>query len=627
MRKLLFFVILLLVKSITYSQQIVESTNTTISPQAAKELANNSFNYEFVEFPIDKLTKAITQKKNTVKIKLGKQIDDVWTIEENELRYDYLSIKKWDEAGNRLPNKPVCETYSAKSKNQNINIRFAINSNNEFSGFVHDIKTDIMIRFKSISLITDFKDKNLEKNKIAIYSEQFPTNPTQQALTAKMSNLSLCNLKWIVIALETDDEFTNTKQGVLPNIEFEVDYIFNMNLGMRVYFRQYLWYQGYPGYPYNNINTITFTYYQGGTSISANRTSENAMFNAFINNGWAKNQPCNMAHLITGRKLRNNLAGNSGGYSNFSPTICGGTLPMSMSSTEFQSVEQIARTMAHELGHNLAGDTKHENDSPYSGTCSIVYNATNLTPNTLMCPFIKTGDDSGEGGRTMYFSTAYLNSINSKLSSNGSCIVPAVSPVWGQAYYNGVAINSTPFFVNTRNGTITINISNSTPFSDPSFAATVNPTSVYIGPRYINGVHPNWVGSFSINAPSSVSNATFTLQSSNDCGSAPTKTIPVVFSGSYKLYPNPTQNVLTVDFTVDKESANIQDFLPESVVLLTDKSKELKRNEPKKNYLNKVVIDANKFEWDLSGLDNGTYFVHINYGSGMIFKEKILVQK
>ncbi len=360
MRKLLFFVILLLVKSITYSQQIVESTNTTISPQAAKELANNSFNYEFVEFPIDKLTKAITQKKNTVKIKLGKQIDDVWTIEENELRYDYLSIKKWDEAGNRLPNKPVCETYSAKSKNQNINIRFAINSNNEFSGFVHDIKTDIMIRFKSISLITDFK------------------------------------------------------------------------------------------------------------------------------------------------------------------------------------------------------------------TCAIVYNATNPTPNTLMCPFIKTGDDSGEGGRTMYFSTAYLNSINSKLSSNGSCIVSAVSPVWGQAYYNGVAINSTPFFVNTRNGTITINISNSTPFSDPSFAATVNPTSVYIGP---------------------------------------------------------TQNVLTVDFTVDKESANIQDFLPESVVLLTDKSKELKRNEPKKNYLNKVVIDANKFEWDLSGLDNGTYFVHINYGSGMIFKEKILVQK
>ena len=617
---------LLITTSVVFSQQRVEGSPTTISTQAAKELANNSFNYEFVEFPIDQLEKAITKKKNTVSVKIGKQIDDTWTIEENELRYDYLGINKWDENGNPLPNKPICETYLATSKNQSVNIRFAINADKELSGFVHDLKTNTMTHFRSISMMTSFKEKGLEKNKVAIYAEKFQNSP---ALSTASYNLPSCNIKWLIVAVETDAEFPI---GTFFPVLQEVDYILYTNLTIRTYFKYFNWNEGTSGYPYTGINTITFSYFEDNQNFTATRTDENSMFTAFINNGWAKNQVCNMGHLLTGRKLRNYLYGNSGGYSNFSSTLCNGTLPLSMSSNEFQSTEQVARTMVHELGHNLAGTTKHENDAPYNGTCidGNSYNSSvNPTPNTLMCPFIVTGGNTGAGGRTMNFSTNFKNDILAKLNApnNISCLAFASSPTFGQAYYNGVAINNTPFFASSRNGSMTININNTNYDSSPTLTATVNPTSVYLGSPYVNGSPPNHVGGFSVNAPNSVNNATFSLQSSNACGTSSLRTIPVVFGTGYRLYPNPVQSVLTVAFVVDKDTKNAVDFLPESVILLTEKSKELKRNEPKKNYLNKANNEATQFEWDLSSFDNGTYYLHINYGAGVIFKEKILVQK
>ncbi len=612
-----------MIRSVCFAQQFVESTSTTISAQATKELATGSFAYEFVEFPIDKLAKAITKKKNTVKVKIGEQINDTWTVQENEIRYDYLGINKWDDAGNPLPDKPTCETYLATSANPNLNIRFVINADSEISGFVHNLKTNVMTHFRSISMMTGFKERTLEKNKLAIYSEKFQTNSTQRARTNASYNMTSCGVRWITIAIETDDEFPPGNFG--PVME-QVDYTIFINLGIRVYVKERLWTQGMAGYPYNGVGTINFSYTENGVSFNATRTSESDMFNRFIVSGWGKDQGCNMAHLLTGRKLRNYLAGNSGGYSNFSPTICG-YLPLSMSSNEFSSIEQTARTIVHELGHNLAGETKHDDDPPYNTPCATTYVASNPTPNTLMCPFIVTGPNSGQGARGLYFSTPYRDDIISKIANNGGCLIYGSAPTLGQAYYNGVAINNTPFFANSRNGTMNINISSNNPDSNPSLGiVSHSPTSVFLGSTYVNGFHPDWVGGFSINAPNAVNNATFTLQTSNACGSSASKSILVVFGTAYRLYPNPARSVLTVELSFDKTTANAQDFLPESVTLLTDKNIEVKHSEPKKNYLSNSSGEANKFTWDLTGLDSGTYFVHITYGD-VIFKEQILIQK
>lgn len=126
MKKLFLFLSFYFIFSILNAQDIIEGINTTVSKNANLELETTKINYEYVDFPIEKLSKAITKKKNLVKIGLGISINDTWEIEENELLFDKLSINKWDEYGNPLPNKEYCETFLAKSKNQNLQIRFTI---------------------------------------------------------------------------------------------------------------------------------------------------------------------------------------------------------------------------------------------------------------------------------------------------------------------------------------------------------------------------------------------------------------------------------------------------------------------------------------------------------------------
>jgi PAB1-binding protein PBP1 len=126
----------------------------------------------------------------------------------------------------------------------------------------------------------------------------------------------------------------------------------------------------------------------------------------------------------------------------------------------------------------------------------------------------------------------------------------------------------------------------------------------------------------------SVNNATFTLTTTAPCTATATRTIPVVFGSAYRLSPNPAQTSLTVEFLLDKETPNLPDFLPESVVLVSDKNKEVKRSEPKKNAASKnSAAEATKVLWELSDVATGTYYLHIQYSKDVIFKERILIQK
>lgn len=63
MKQLAFTALLLLTSLFALAQQTVESSATTLSSQAANELAKSPFSYEFVEFPIDMLAKPSRNRK------------------------------------------------------------------------------------------------------------------------------------------------------------------------------------------------------------------------------------------------------------------------------------------------------------------------------------------------------------------------------------------------------------------------------------------------------------------------------------------------------------------------------------------------------------------------------------
>jgi hypothetical protein len=607
---------------LVYSQPVVNSSPATPSTQAAKELANRPYSYEFVDFPIDKLAKAITKRKNTVNVKIGKQIDDTWTVEEHELNYNNLRLAKWDSDGSPLPGKPLCENYLATSENKQLNIRFTINRTGELSGFVHDLTANTMTHFRSVSLMTSYSGKEQEKNKLAIYTEKF--QPPAGSITARNIDPA-CSDRWVVIAVEADHEVPS---GILPAVRSQVEYVFYLNFYTNVRFLEKQWNQFEGGYPYNNLPQEAVN----GTNPVQYRTSITELFNRFRTGGWSLGKPCHMMHLLSGRKLGTG-AGPFGGDATNNQIDCGnGQVAASISSSEFlnESIEQVARVMAHELGHNLAATTGHDP----GGSCvdENSYNASNPTPNTIMCTSFRVNSASNQliSARSPYFSGSFANTIRSNISGL-PCLSPSPYLAFGQAYVNGNPIYSTPYFASSRNGTIAIDITSYykpgyTVY--PSFTPNVTPGSVYIGSVSVNGTAPFFSGSFYFGAPANVSNATFNVQASvNNCDTSVSRGIPVVFGSGYRIAPNPAQTNLTVELTLDKDTPNPADFMPESVVLVSEKNKELKRNEPKKNAANKLIAEPNKVSWDLADVEPGTYYVHLNYGNGVVFKERVIVQK
>lgn len=565
-----------------------------------------------------------------MKLRIGKQIDDTWTIEENELLFDNLRIPKWDEAGNPLPKKPVCESYRATAANKQLNIRFTLTTSGELSGFVHDLKANTMIHFRSISMMTTFEGKDKERNKLAIYTEKFQPPAPSPLLIARTADPA-CERQWIVIAVETDAEFPG---GIFQSVLTQVKYIFDLNFQINVYFKTKQWIDGEPGYPYSDLPQVAVP----GTNPTQYRTSISDLFTAFETKGWSQSQPsCNMIHLLTGKTVGTGGGPYGGDSRNRQINCASGKVASSLSASEFmqQSLDQVARVMAHELGHSLAASGSHEMDSPYNGFCYTEINygqAPNLTPNAIMCISFRLSQSSNQliGARSTYFSTNFATDIISKVGAV-PCLLPSPYLAFGQAYFGGTPINNTPYFATSRNSSISTDITSyyqpsSTQTASLAFDRSVNPGSVYLGSPSVSGSAPLFSGSFYFNAPSNISNATFTLLATTPCETV-IRGIPVVFGSAYRAFPNPAQSILTVELLLDKETPNIVDFLPELVVLVSDKNKELKRNEPKKDAANRQKTEPNKVIWDLTDIEPGIYYVHISYGGGVIFKEKILIQK
>lgn len=576
-----------------------KSNNNKLSDATLAQISQKLKDFEIVDFDHKSLDKYLKNGSGKAKIKLGKNISGTWNFEENELRSSYIGKSKYDDSGNILNGVELSENYIIKSDdNTSANIRLFI-STNLIVGFVHD--KDSFIRIESLSnFLHEQKDEYIgkiiiydDRNAIIAYDLKCGVSSKQtQNFTPQLSNARTaannCN-RLLKIAVEMDNEFAES----VPAVMQEVDYILNLNFGIRISYIYKKWNSGDAGYPYSPPASQI----QAGTG----RVSQDWIYTAFQNNGWAKNQNGYvMCHLITGKQMYVPSGVNSGGYAP-GTTICGSQKPLSISSTEFSGL-QVARTMCHELGHNLSGNSYHDtncNSCPY---------------NPIMCTFL-----SGSGGcRGQYYSATSVSQIESQLSQNSSCLGTIPAPIINQVYLSGNLINSTPYFTSIRSGNMSVNVSNNYSFAN---------NTVYFTPTnsadLVSG-NPNTIVSF--NVPNSVSSYTMNISASNYCGTS-YKSVPIVYGSGFRLYPNPATTYAYIEFDTDPNNAKNDLFLPQTITLKTDKNEVLKKNQPKQDFIDKKLEDGKRIKWDISNLPAGTYYIDVIYSEKNSATVRLLIQK
>jgi hypothetical protein len=399
------------------------------------------------------------------------------------------------------------------------------------------------------------------------------------------------------IAVETDANFTENINAVTQ----EVDYILYLNFGLKVEYYHKSW-SGQSVNPYSS----TYVPFIPAGSPGAGRIEEGVIFGRFQNAGWIVNNlpGYDMYHLITGRNMYTSGGGNSGGQALFIP-ICGSQKPLSISSTEFSGVQQIARTMCHELGHNLSGSPNHDTNC---------LSCQNTTPsNTMMCTFI-----SGVGGcRGLYFSSTSRTQIENNLLNN-SCLSPTPAPIINQVYFNGTPVGTNLNFVSNRAGQMSVNVSDTYPFASTivNFIPTVSSVNVYGNPGK----------TISYFVPNNVSSYVMQVKAENRCGTVQ-KNIPFLYGSGFKVYPNPASKTTFVEFDIDPTNTKNDIFLPNTITLKSEKNEVLKKSNPKQDLIDKKLEDEKRVKWDVSMLPDGIYYIDVIYSDKNTYTVRLLIQK
>ncbi len=611
MKKIVFF-IALFGHLITWGQTEFSSkaNGTKLTDSTLLQISQRLKDYEIVDFDHKSLDKHLKKSNKEAKIKIGKSISGTWNFEENELRATYIGKPKYDDNGNLLNGVNLAETYIVKSDNNTIaNIRLFV-SPDLISGFIHD--GDSFIRIESLSYflksqnteyagkVIIYDDRNAIVNneiKCGVVSKKISTTATSVPSGARTATNS-CN-RLLSIAVETDAEFNENIGSVMQ----EVDYILNINFGIKVSYYHKPWSSNQPGYPYTSAGLYPACPYIPDGNPGAGRVVESCIFSRFQNAGWIVNNMAgyDMYHFITGKLMFAPTSGNSGGYALGTP-ICGSQKPLSISTTEFNTIGQVARTMCHELGHNLAGNAYHDTN------CNACPN------NNIMCTFIPV---SG-GCRGQYFSTTSVAQIEANLAQSSSCLDAIPAPIINQVYFNGTPVGTNLNFVSIRAGQMSVNVSNFYPFLNPTvyFTPTVNTVNVYGYPS----------ATILYYVPNNVSSYVMQISTWNPCGAA-SKNIPFLYGSGFKLYPNPATNVAFIEFDISSDDLKNELLLPQIVTLKTEKNEILKKNQPKQDFINKKLEDGKRLKWDISTLPNGIYFVEVVYTEKNTSTVRLLVQR
>ncbi len=93
------------------------------------------------------------------------------------------------------------------------------------------------------------------------------------------------------------------------------------------------------------------------------------------------------------------------------------------------------------------------------------------------------------------------------------------------------------------------------------------------------------------------------------------------YSGYRMVYPNPTNDKLTIEF----DYAEIADFLLKDIVLYNEKANEVKRYDLQEAKANKRFLKSKNIDMDVSNLEKGIYYLHI-FVADKVHKERIIIQ-
>lgn len=577
--KNLIFWILFLTSIHASAQEMITSSQAEISPYLKKQLTSKLKNYQLLTLPLLPTTK----NKEQLSFQL-QTLTEKWEIElhPNEIRTPDCKIIEFDGKNSKELTVADCPTFAGTVNGYEA--RFYINSE-LLSGTIYQ-KDDIL----TIEPLSWFLSTNEFKDVLIIFKEsdiietggvcgvKSTINQLQSNQTSSITSLPV-TCKMLNVAIEYDYEFyllggANQALSIMQN----VDYIYFRDIGVRV---NVSWMGGWSSknapYPYSN-NTLF-------TTVSAEFWSYWNTNRGYVNR--------DIAHMFTGKNLTPppvspNLDVN--GEANL-VNICSASKSYSMSDRGNGSSNDWASCASHEIGHNL-GHGGHDNDISNTFCDTKYIMCTGMTKNGYFSPNSKT---------------IIANFLNST-----SCLVTRTPSIVCKIDNN--TINSTPTYISGGSHVINV-ISNDTYINNNSFTYAPNNSSVSYYPSGNSC-------SFTTNG---VSSFTMQITYTNTCGTF-YRAIPFVIYSSYKIYPNPSKDYLTVAFDIDASFDNSLG-LPSELNLFNEKQELVKNIYPQESYKTKNLSSQNnKVIFDLRTYPKGLYYLHVIYTDGKTDKVKVLLE-
>lgn len=575
--------IILLVSMHSFSQSVLKAVKVESSTLLKKRLSEKLKTYQLFTLPME-LVKSKGEQNVSFQIET---LTEKWDIElrPHEIRTDECKILEFTKKGAKEISIQDCPTF-AGSVNGN-DTRFFINDD-VMAGTIYESDDIVMLEPLSWFLGTsEFGDAMILYKESDILDtggycgvkpsiNKIKTNQNiRSAISAKSASCQVLN-----VALEYDYEFHQlfaNNGGAISkalNIMQNVDYIYFRDIGLRVCVS---WLGGWSDVndPFSN-STL---YYD----VSADFWS---FWNANRND-----VSRDIAHMLTGKELTTPTNGNSNGEANLT-NICSSNRSYSMSDRGSGSDSDWASCVSHEMGHNL-GHPGHDGDDG-SGICN--------TQRYIMC----------EGmNKSGVFSSNSIGIISNFLTTV-SCLGTRTTSI--SSKIDGNTINSTPTYISSGNHTLNI-INNDAYINNNTFTYAPNNGQVSYNPS----------GSYCYFSTNGVSSFTMQITYTNECGTF-YRGIPFVIYSPYRVFPNPSKDVVTVAFEMDEKSNN-RLSLPTDISLYNERQEIIKTSKPQDLYEAKnLSVSDNKIIFDMKGYARGLYVLSIVYGNGKTDKIKVILE-
>ncbi|MFN8430548.1 MAG: zinc-dependent metalloprotease [Spirosomataceae bacterium] len=550
--KCLFLAFFLGCFTVSYAQTIITSKIVDDNQGLRKQLDAKIAKYQLIS--LSSIPKQAKYLDFQIQLR-----DDVWNINlaENEIRT--TSLIEQEKKKNVNDN---CPTYAGTvNKNEAL---FFLDAQTLY-GKVYLNDDDIRLEPLSWSIDKKNAPENiwvLNKKSDALTKEFSCSTKGGKNFNSNSKNGRISSLpascKMMNVAIEFDNEFA-TLGGASKALAImqEVDRIYFRDLQIRV---NVSWIRNWTNttYPYTNT-----------TDYSAVSSQFWGHWNSQM--GYVS-RDC--THMFTGKSLTGPYGTSSNGEANL-VNIGSATKSYSMSDAGAASTDWES-CASHEMAHNL-GHGGHDNDN---SSCN---------PKYIMC----TGDN-----KTSTFSPNSKNIIIPFLNSNTTLGIRTPSI---QTQLNYVNIISTPTYIPSGGRYLSI-VNNDTYINNNTFIYSANNSLV----SYNQWANPTFL------KPNGASYFTFTIQYTNTCGTF-YRSIPFITTSSARmatLYPNPTVNVLSIEF--ENEAGELP--------------KEIRVYNEQQGFLFSQNFDKQE-KIDLQNQPKGKYFVHLLYPDGTIKKQSIILEK